>query len=298
MKLESTKENNWGIYSQECRNSVNIGRDKFARVLGVSSRTILRWEKENTVPNITQQAKITFIREILHLISNETNQDQVLTSQEKFDILHRASYEFKKYEKTGTIFHETYKLETDVFFKNIKKYVDKEKWDDIYHLIKPIIDEFPTILDKYKVTEKIRILNWIGVSTFRQAIYKESLSFYKQAVKIANKDDKYLKVLFTNIGSNYLRLKDLKSASSYYKKALLIDPNFFPAHVNMITIDSLANQLDDAYNKHKKLLSIIENNNQKEELIQLLTKAIKEDLDFRNYKESNLYLELNKEYVK
>jgi len=298
MQYENTKDN-WGKQSKEFRNIVRIGRDKFARVIGISPRTVLRWEKEDAVPNVTQQAKITFVRRLLNLISDDTNQkDDLLSSQDKIDIIHRASIEFKNYEKTGTIFHEKYNLETNTFFQNIKKYVDKEKWEDIYCLIKPSIDECPEILDKYKVTEKIRIFNWIGVSSFRQAIYKESLNFYGKAVSIADKNDEYLKSIFTNIGSTHLRLKEFKSASSFYQKALLIDSNYFPAHINIITMYSIMHQFDDAYNQHKKLISIIENNDRKEELIKLLNKAISGDLDFRDYRESNLYLKLNQEKVK
>jgi DNA-binding transcriptional regulator YiaG len=43
---------------RELRKQVGLSQDKFARELGISTACVVKWEKDKSTPNITQQGKL------------------------------------------------------------------------------------------------------------------------------------------------------------------------------------------------------------------------------------------------
>jgi tetratricopeptide (TPR) repeat protein len=123
-----TSEISWDGLSRQIRNSMGIGRDRFARLLQVAPRTVMRWENgengQTIVPQGVQQMKLLALS--LRSGDEEEEQQEILSS-----LLGQASSLRAKYEAKSTTI-KTYDVPLDIapppWFDDLLQLKKEKNW--------------------------------------------------------------------------------------------------------------------------------------------------------------------------
>jgi Flp pilus assembly protein TadD len=103
-----------------------------------------------------------------------------------------------------------------------------------------------------KNPEDACLLSEYAAYAAKKAWFDEAIDHYQMALKI-KKDDH---VLWTNLGSVYVRMGKDSSAISAFKRAIQIEPLHAIAHYNLGAIYDAHNKFDEAVREYKTALTL------------------------------------------
>jgi len=98
----------------------------------------------------------------------------------------------------------------------------------------------------------ILLVMLISITYFRSSVYRDSLSFWKDAVRTSPTSP----VAHINLGQQYFKLRDLDRAEEEAKKALSLDPETELAHNNLGIIYAVKRKFKEAEAEFRKELEI------------------------------------------
>lgn len=125
----------------------------------------------------------------------------------------------------------------------------REKGSSIIHL-DPQAKEFIARIENNP--EDICLINEYAGYAARKAWYDEAVKYYEMALKL-KKDDH---VLWTNLGSVYIRMGKDSKAIAAFKKAIKLEPLHAIAHYNLGSIYDMRHKYDDAVREYKIALTL------------------------------------------
>lgn len=136
---------------------------------------------------------------------------------------------------------------TIVLISNIT--LTKEKRSSIIDL-DPQAKEFKANIEKHP--EDVCLISEYASYAARKAWYEEAIEHYQMALDLRNDDH----VLWTNLGSVYIRMGKDSRAISAFKKAINIEPLHAIAHYNLGAIYDSHHKYDKAIREYMTALTI------------------------------------------
>ncbi len=266
MTVETT-EVPWDSLSRQIRTSMGIGRDRFARLLQVAPRTVMRWENgengQTIVPQGVQQMKLL----ALSLRSNgeEEEQQEILSS-----LLGQASSLRAKYEAKSTTI-KTYDVPLDIapppWFDDLLQLKKEKNW-------RALLLMGPHFLPRRKagssngngnghngngssglspLSESMACL-WIGNAAFMEGDPFQAIEYFDRGLDAKVPSDVLRCVLLSNKGYALTRCGKLPESVETLDASLAIDPSHRGALRNKIVAYSHANDEQGAFTAACELL--------------------------------------------
>lgn len=236
----------WSTISRQIRSNMGLGRDKFARLLQVSPRTVMRWENadggEPIMPQNIQRMKLLAL-----YLNSETIEDQqaILT-----DLLQQASELRSQYERKATTIREyDIVLHSDLppWFEDLSKLRAESNWRAILLMGPHFLPRRAAAgTDQARIEAVVSL--WVGNAAFMCGDPQSALEYYERALETAGNLPPVLRaVLHANKGYALIRLNQFDAADSALRESLRIDPAHRGALRNRLALYSLAEDEEAAY---------------------------------------------------
>jgi tetratricopeptide (TPR) repeat protein len=236
----------WGKISYDLRQEFRVGRDRFALLLGVSAKTVLRWERHGVAPHPPQQTKLLLLREqILGNLTGKSEEMEWLKSLiDRFPSLVEVVVErlWEKIqpmrearEKKNTHRAYSYSKPSEAlpsWWYKLRERFEKEDWQ--------VLIDFGAEFD-FKTCpppERAQAQNWLGVAWFRMGHYEKARKILEEARDGGAYGPNRSSIL-TNLALVYTRVHEFHLAESSIGEAVEIDPRWLPGLFNGVSIGSL-----------------------------------------------------------
>lgn len=267
----------WDEISRRIRASMGLGRDRFARLLGVTSRTVMRWENgqngERVQPQGIQRVKLLALS--LNASSTEADQQDVIAVMLDQAAELRAAYE----RKAATI--RTYEIELNeslpIWFEDLSKLKQDQNWSAILlmgpHFIGPLNNQMEALHSSFPKCVEVLTSLWIGIAAFMLGQPQNAEKWYARGIEALNDQMPNILrcVLYSNRALALIRLRRFAEALVLLEKCLAVDPKHRGALRNLLALHShqnneqeasaIAQQLVDTYpdtkNPHSELGRLI-----------------------------------------
>ncbi len=262
-----TNEVSWDSLSRQIRTSMGIGRDRFARLLQVVPRTVMRWENgekgQTIVPQGVQQMKLL----ALSLRSNgeEEEQQEILSS-----LLGQASSLRAKYEAKSTTI-KTYDVPLDIapppWFDDLLQLKKEKNWRGLLLMGPHFLPQRKTGSSNGNgnghngngsaglspLAESMACL-WIGNAAFMEGNPFQAIEYYDRGLETKVPSDVLRCVLFSNKGYALTRSGKLPKAIEALDASLAIDGSHRGALRNKIVAYSHVHDEQGAFTAACELL--------------------------------------------
>ncbi len=265
---ESAETVCWSGVSRQIRANMGLGRDKFARLLQVSPRTVMRWEncdpEMQILPQNVQRMKLL----ALQLDSEEIENQQAILA----DLLQQASELRSGYERRATTIRE-YDIhlakELPAWFEDLCHLRQEKNWRAITLMGPHFLSDKPVAGDQARI--EAVVLLWIGNAAFMLGEPHKALSCYEKALVMPELPSVLRCILFSNKGYALIRMNRFQEAETALRESLRIDPQHRGALRNRLALFSLSDDEEAAYQAALDLKSRYpEADNPASELAQLI----------------------------
>jgi tetratricopeptide (TPR) repeat protein len=228
----------WDAFSRQVRSNMGLGRDKFARLLQVSPRTVMRWENgqdgETVVPQSVQRMKLL----ALSLSPEEIDRQQDVLA----DLLTQASDLRSRYEQKATTIREYgLRLEPPLpsWFRDLNRLRKERNWSALA-LMGPHFLAHPqgNGAERQPLMESLVCL-WVGNAAFMLGDPHKALLFYERALTAGAPPAVLHCVLLSNKGYALMRTHDYEAAGEAFEESLRLDPAHRGALRNRLALFSL-----------------------------------------------------------
>ncbi len=233
--MEPIEHDSWSHISRQVRANLGLGREKFARLLQVSPRTVLRWEnvegEEPIIPQSVQRMKLL----ALYLNSNELEDQQAILA----DLLQQASSLRCQYERKATTIKE-YNIQLQealpAWFQDLCRLRAEQDW-------RAVLLMGPHFLNDSRSGEagliQAVLCLWIGNAAFMLGEPQRALTYYERALESESLTVMVKSILFSNKGYALIRLHQYEQADTALRESLRIDPHYRGALRNRLALHSL-----------------------------------------------------------
>lgn len=271
----------WCNISRQVRANMGLGRDKFARLLQVSPRTVMRWEncesEEPIIPQSIQRMKLL----ALYLNSDEIENQQSILA----DLLRQASEMRCGYERRATNIKEydiSLSSELPAWMEDLCRLREEQNWRAISLMGPHFLSRETPVGDQARIEGVLAL--WLGNSFFMLGEPNKALGFYEHALQLEGLPPVLRCILHSNKGYALIRMSQFEQAESALRESLRIDPQHRGALRNRIALYSLAEDNAAAYEAARDLLSRYpEAQDPESELGRLLLS----DPDLRNFRSTD-----------
>jgi len=226
----------WSQVSRQVRANMGLGRDKFARLLQVSPRTVMRWEngdgEETIVPQNVQRMKLL----ALYLNNDEIEDQQAILA----DLLQQASEMRSSYERKATTIREydvALSAPTPPWFEDLCRLRQEQNWRAILLMGPHFLSSQVPEGDQAQIEAVVSL--WVGNAAFMLGEPHRSLELYGQALRMPGLPAVLRSVLYSNKGYALIRLNQFEEAETALRESLRIDPQHRGALRNRLALCSL-----------------------------------------------------------
>lgn len=241
----------WASISRRLRESLALGRDRFAKLLSVSPKTVWRWEKERVLPGPRQKEKLAFlfqytkpqpitrsniggkemssfvvelfVRAVLSAVSKISGKvfDQVI------ERLMRTRIDREK--KSPHVHADEDHRDLPEEWYALRRYVKEEEWQVVY-------DFGSLVLKNCKLPPHIaaKTLNWRGIAAFRLGRYDEARQLFNSALR--NADEKERRRILSNLAFLHFRIGKLERAKDLARQSIEKDDSFDAGLYNCLMV--------------------------------------------------------------
>jgi len=256
------------------RKSLAIGRDRFARVLDVSPKTVMRWERFHVEPRTKQKELLAKMIEGIQCNSlgavinaatvNEAKEEEVRLVGAFLDSIRELREEafdrcMEKYsemriqrEKKSPHVHVPQSSDEDIQnepydYRTLLEYVRRQHWQ-------VVIDFGPIVMRNRRLTEiaKDRTRNWIAIATMRLGRYSQARKLFEGLLENCGHRPTRIAVL-SNLAWVYIRLNLLDLARNIAEKSIEEDESWLPGLFNRLCVASAEKRRRDC-RRYFKLL--------------------------------------------
>ena len=242
----------WGSISSQLRGNLHIGRDKFAKILGISAKTVWRWEKHDVEPSPKQKEKLAHLFKDISPkpIKNKNTGGVEMSSQiiknfigkvlnglrrldgPTFDQLVEEHLKARRSrELTSPHVHRKIELKGEPKeWEKLMEYVKDKQWKVVYDFGQMIIKKY-----KLSLLAIISALNAIGTAALRLGYYEEACLLFKEALRDCV-DEKRRRSIHANLAYAYLRMNKLDLAEKIAKKTIEKSKSYDVGLYNLLCI--------------------------------------------------------------
>ena len=230
----------WDLVSRQVRANMGLGRDKFARLLQVSPRTIMRWENgqdgETIVPQGIQRMKLL----ALSLDATAADGQQAIINEMLTEAASlRAGYE----QKATTI--RRYEIDLDgpapAWLDDLMRLKREKNWSALTALGPHFLATGPL-----SAPVESLVCLWIGLAAFMEGTPLAAVEYYDRGIAVADAPELVRAVLLANKGYALIRLRRMPEAAEALEACLAFDPAHRGALRNLIVLHSQNEDYEDA----------------------------------------------------
>lgn len=267
-----TKEK-WKTISWQTRKELGVGRGRFAKILGVSPQTVLRWEQGEALPGPKYRAKLAFLLNEMHpegvpeqpinpedknrkekkmsgwatvlIAQTLSSAARLLTKEIVAELVRQLLAALIRREKKTPHIHRDIgdpKGEVPPIWYVLRQYAKEEKFKEINEVGSALIEE--GVAERWPSPERERFYDWVGVGAMRNGEAMRAISLFNDAID--GTDDPRIRVsAYSNLSWVYLHLNRPELARQAAEKALQIDSTYEAAIYNRLCIASEERREED-----------------------------------------------------
>ena len=227
----------WDRISRQLRTGMGIGRDKFARLLNVSPRTVMRWENGGdggrVLPQGVQRMKLL----ALSLDANADDHQQEIIE----NLLEEAAQIRSQYEQRATSF-KRYRIDLDppppAWFDDLLRLKREANWSALLLMAPHFL---PREQDRNAVLHpavESMVYLWVGIAAFMEGYPQKADYYYGRGLEIEHIPTIVHCVLLSNKGYALIRLRKFDEALEAFEACLRIDSSHRGALRNRLALFS------------------------------------------------------------
>jgi transcriptional regulator with XRE-family HTH domain len=223
MAVQDTESEGWDRISRQVRANMGLGRDKFARLLQVTPRTVMRWENgegdEKIVPQGIQRMKLL----ALSLNALDEAHDQAVLG----DMLQQATTLRADYETKATtirLYEAGFEAEPPVWLEDLIRLKSQKNWSALALLGPHFLPSGEGVTAVLAPEYEALVCLWIGLAHFMEGAPQKAAEFYERGLTLSPVPQIVRCVLLSNCALASIRLRRFEPATFMLFECLRLDP--------------------------------------------------------------------------
>ena len=235
MAAQDTGTEAWDRISRQVRSNMGLGRDKFARLLQVTPRTVMRWENGEgdvkIVPQGIQRMKL------LALSLNELDEahDQAVLG----DMLQQATTLRADYESKATtirLYEVGFQGEPPVWLDDLIRLKSQKNWSALALLGPHFLPSGEGPSQSLQPDYEALLCLWIGLASFMEGAPQKAVEFYERGLALSPVPQMVRCVLLSNCALASIRMQRFEPAALNLLECLRLDPKHCGALRNRMVL--------------------------------------------------------------